>query len=309
MAKYAKMDWQGRVFIGLLKFFSWFSLPINHRLGAGIGYLLWWLPESVSGAKRVTRINLQTAYPQLAPGDIQSLVKQHLIQLGKTATELGPLWLWEKGKVLSLIKQVSGQNVLDKAFAQKRGVIVICPHLGSWEIIGLYLSNRYETTNLYEPPNIVSLEGFIVDVRGRTGAKLAPTDRSGVMKLIRALKKNEVTGILPDQDPGEVGGVYAPFYGHPARTMTLVSKLTAKTGCELVYMSAERLPNGEGFHIHILPADKQAIAAQDDLTAATALNAGIEHLIEIVSTTQYHWNYKRYRHPPEGVKDIYKREP
>lgn len=307
MAQYAKMDWQGRIFIGLLKFFSYFSLPMNHRLGAAIGYLLWWLPESISNPKRVTRINLQVAYPDLNDGEIQRLVKAHLIQLGKTTTELGPLWLWSNDKALSLIKQVSNQEVLDKAFAQNKGVIVICPHLGSWEIIGLYLANKYVTVNLYEPPNIASIEKFIVDVRGRTGAKLAPTDRSGVMKLIKALKNNSVTGILPDQDPGEVGSVYAPFYGHPARTMTLVSKLTAKTDCELVFMSAERLPKGEGFHIHILPADKQEIAAKDDLAAATALNAGIEHLIETVSTEQYLWDYKRFRHPPEGVADIYRK--
>ncbi|BBN58649.1 lysophospholipid acyltransferase family protein [Hydrogenovibrio marinus] len=306
MAEYAKMDWKGRVFIGLLKFFSWFSFPVNHRLGSAIGYLLWWLPESISGAKRVTRINLQTAYPKLSSEEIQSLVKLHMMQLGKTATELGPLWLWDKNRILSLIKSVSGQEELDRAFAQHKGVIVICPHLGSWEIVGLYLSERYETTNLYEPPNIPSLESFIVEVRGRAGAKLAPTDRSGVMKLIKALKNNGVTGILPDQDPGEVGGVYAPFFGHPARTMTLLSKLAAKTGCELVYMSAERLPNGEGFHIHILPADREAIAAEDELAATAALNKGIEQLIETVSTTQYHWNYKRYRHPPQGVNDIYK---
>lgn len=308
MAKYAKMDWQGRVFIGLLKFFSWFSLPINHRLGAGIGYMLWWLPESISNPKRVTRLNLQVAYPDLSSDEISVLVKQHLIQLGKTATELGPLWLWDKSKILSLVKQVTGQEVLDEAIAQNRGVIALCPHLGSWEIVGPYLTERYQTTYLYEPPNLRSIEGFIVAVRGRLGAKLAPTDRSGVMKLIKALKNNEVIGILPDQDPGEVGGIFAPFYGHPARTMTLVSKLTAKTDCELVYISAERLPNGEGYHIHILPADKLAIADKDELAATTALNTGISHLIETVSTTQYHWNYKRYRHPPEGVKDIYKRE-
>lgn len=306
-AQYAKMDLAGRLFIGLLRFFSWFSFPVNHKLGTGIGYFLWWLPEALSNPKRVTRLNLEVAYPDLSRDEIQTRVKQHMIELGKTASELGPLWLWDKPKVLSLVKQVTGQQVLDEAIAKQKGVIMICPHLGSWELVGPYLTEHYQTTYLYEPPNLASIEKFIVDVRGRMGAKLAPTDRSGVMKLIKALKRNEVIGILPDQDPGEVGSVYAPFYGHPARTMTLVAKLAAKTDCELVYISAQRLPNGEGFHIHILPADKRALTQTDELAATTALNAGIADLIETVSTPQYHWNYKRYRHPPEGVKDLYKK--
>lgn len=300
------MDWPGRIFIGLLKFFSWFSLPLNHRLGAAIGYVLWWLPESVSNPKRISRINLETAFPEMSDLDRRRLLKSSLVELGKTSTELGPLWLWNKQRVLALIQQVSGQALLDDAIARNQGVIMLCPHLGAWEVIAPYLTERYSTTYLYRPPNLPSIENFMLEVRGRFGAKLAPTDRKGVMMLIKALKRNELVGILPDQDPGKNGGIYAPFYQHPARTMTLVSKLASKTNCALLFISAERLPHGQGYHLQILPADS-CIADGDETVAASALNAGIESLIETVNPVQYQWNYKRYKHPPAGVKDVYKK--
>ena len=113
-----------------------------------------------------------------------------------------------------------------------------------------------------------------------------------------------MVAILPDQDPGKSGGIHAPFFGHPARTMTLVSKLANKTKAEVLYIVGERLEKGKGFAVHILPADDD-IASKDELIAATALNRGVERCVSI-NPSQYLWSYKRYRHPPEGVEDIYK---
>lgn len=302
MAAQSEQRWQGKVFIGLLKFFSWWSLPVNHAMGKAIGYLLWWLPSS---PKRISEINLRIAFPELSEAERQSYLKQSLLELGKTTTELGPIWLWDANRVFELIQSVQGAHLVDAAFKQEKGVIILSPHIGAWEMMGIYLSRHYPMTTLYRPPNIRSVEAFMRQVRERSGSTLVPTDLSGVKALRKALNKNEMIGILPDQDPGKNGSAYAPFFGHPARTMVLVSKLASKSKSAVFFAYAKRLSKGQGYEIHFIPADEQ-VAAPDELTATMALNHGVE-LCARALPAQYQWNYKRYKHPPEGVEDVYKK--
>lgn len=302
MAETPKQDWRGRLFIGLLRFFAWWPLHVNHAMGAAIGYLLWWLPNS---PKRISAINLKIAFPDVSETEHRALLKQSLIELGKTTTELGPLWLWSNQKVLNLIQEVEGEELVQAAFDKGKGVIVLSPHIGAWEAMGFYWSSKYPITSLYRPPNLPSIETFMREVRERGSAKLVPTDLSGVKALRKALNQNEMVGILPDQDPGKSGGVYAPFFGHPARTMVLVSRLAAKAQCDVLFTFAERLPKGRGYRLNILPAEA-AVADRDEQTAAEALNRGVEVCARRVPA-QYQWNYKRYKHPPEGVVDVYKK--
>lgn len=290
--------WLFRVLIGSL---SLLSLKRAHQLGTLLGKLLYRQQNSV---KRVAEININIAYSDWTQAQRQALLKAHLIELAKTATELGPLWRNSEATVLGYIKKVDGEAAVIEAFARGKGVIVLSPHLGSWEAIGPYWSSRYSVTYLYRPPRMAAIEDYVVRARTRTGAKLAPTDVKGVVALRKALKNNEMIGILPDQDPGPTGGVYAPFFGYPARTMVLVAKLAAKTGCAVFFNYAERLPNGQGFHLHIIPADLN-IAAEDEVVAATALNQGIEACVH-QCPSQYQWNYKRFKHPPGGGDDVYR---
>ncbi len=293
--------WIGGLLKGLLVAFSWLSLSWNQRLGRGIGWLLIWLPNS---QKSIAQKNIKVVFPALSPAEQKQLLNQNLLELGKTITELGPMWCWTSQQILPLIKEIKGQELLDAAINNQKGVILLGPHIGNWELNAIYLSSLYPATFLYRPPNVSSIDSFMKKARSRFGGKLVPTDLRGVRTLIKALKNSEVTGILPDQDPGESGGVYAPFFGRPARSMTLVSKLVQKTGCAALFMVMERLPNAEGYRLHFLPSDAD-IASKDELVASTALNAGVETCIAL-APEQYLWSYKRFRKPPPGVVDIYK---
>lgn len=303
MAKPSQKAFQGKLILGLLRFFSWWSLATNHRMGAAIGWLLWKLP---SHPKRIASINIEKAFPYLAEHQRQRLLKKHLIELGKTTTEFGAVWFWPPEKTLQYIRGVSGESYIEEAFANGQGVMVLSPHIGCWEVVGLYLAQNYPMTILYRPPNIPYLETFMTKVRQRAGATLVPTDLSGVKRLRQALRNNELVGILPDQDPGASGGVYAPFFNHPARTMVLVSKLAAKSHCRVLTIVAERLADGEGYHLHITPAEA-GVESRDESVATTALNRSVEKCAKKFPA-QYQWNYKRYKHPPEGTPDVYKPE-
>ncbi len=298
------MSIPAKLLTGFFKGMSRLSLRQAQAVGAAVGGLLAVLPERWSHPKRVTRLNLEVAFPELSHAERQALVKQSLIELGKTAAELGPVWLKPVEEVKSWLQPPQNQHLLEEALAKGKGVMLLMPHLGMWEILSVALADYGQITYLYRPPNLAEMEDFMVTARERQGAKLVPTDVKGVRALTKALKQNQMVGILPDQDPGERGGVYAPFFGRPARTMTLVGRLAHKTGCAVLMVAAKRLPKGQGFQMVWQPAES-AISDADELTAATALNQSVEQLVRQFPE-QYQWEYKRYRHPPERGEDIYK---
>jgi KDO2-lipid IV(A) lauroyltransferase len=197
-----------------------------------------------------------------------------------------------------------GEQHLQAALQQGRGVILLTPHLGAWEMAGLYASQHYPITSLYRPPRLQGLAPMIKRGRERLGARLVPTDRQGIRALFQALKRGEVVGILPDQVPGEAGtGVFAPFFAQPAYTMTLVARLAHKTGAPVIFTYAERLPNALGFQVHFLPAPA-GIDSADLVLAATALNAGVMQCVQRC-LTQYQWSYKRFKTVPPGSRSPY----
>jgi KDO2-lipid IV(A) lauroyltransferase len=162
-------------------------------------------------------------------------------------------------------------------------------------------------TILYKPPKQAALDEPIREGRARFGAAVVPTDSSGMRALLRGLKNAEAVGILPDQEPTEGEGVFAPFLGHPALTMTLPMRLLARTRGERqarVFLTiTERLPHARGFRQHFMPAEDDIYS--DDMELATAaLNRGVETCLR-VAPEQYQWSYKRFRQRPEGLSEVY----
>lgn len=296
--------WLGKLFKFLIISLSKFSLKNQQRIGAGLGRFLSWFPNY---NRDVVRANIRQVYPELSEAEQQKLALKSLQENVKSFAELGAVWGWEMPRVLPLIRQVHGEALIAQAFEKNKGVVMLSPHFGCWEMTSLYLTQNYDLTFLYQPPEVKSIEDFVSEVRARSGGTPAPTDMRGVKMMFKALRDNKMVGILPDQDPGDSGGIHAPFFNTPARTMTLVSKLAAKAQCDVLFIVGERLPNGEGFDIHVFPAEEDVRSKEENIATA-ALNRGVEKCVAI-QPTQYLWSYKRFRHPPAGVRDIYKKDP
>ena len=115
--------------------------------------------------------------------------------------------------------------------------------------------------------------------------------------MFKRLLAGGVVGILPDQQPKAGEGEFAPFFGTPALTMVLLSRLAQRTGATVLFAFAERLPRGTGFRIHIRPAP-EGIADPDLPAAVAALNRGVEECVRI-APSQYQWAYKRYSIRPQ----------
>jgi KDO2-lipid IV(A) lauroyltransferase len=154
-----------------------------HAVGATIGEALYRFPN---GLRRVAEANLHLCFPDLAAAQRDVLLRHTLIEGGKTAAELAGLWRWEPSRILDLVRHVSGEQALRSALAKGRGAVLAGPHLGAWELVGLYCASRYSLTSLYRPPRIPKLEEPVRRARERTGATLVPTTARGVRALFHA---------------------------------------------------------------------------------------------------------------------------
>ena len=281
----------------LIKALLWLCarLPLawSRALGRFMAALYW----PVGGrSRKVTERNIALAFPELDRGKRQHLARQSLAATGELVTEMGHVWLRSWPYVQSLIKEVHGAEQVTAAQANGRGVIVLAPHLGNWEIVGLHLPLLGSTVSLYEPPKLAGLGTLIERSRQRSGATLVPTDGRGLAKLLKSVKGGHISGILPDQAPPELNaGANSPFMGIECFTGTLASNMIRRTGALAVFGFAERVPGG--FILRYLPAE-EAIYDADDSVSLAALNRGVETCLRHC-VAQYQWEYKRFRVRPK----------
>ncbi len=275
-------------------------LRLNHLLGTWLGKLLMLINNE---QKRIANINIKKCFPELSPDEQQQLLKQNLIETGKLFFEFSRAWLGDKEHFLETIVEVHGEEHLKQGLEKGNGVILAAPHLGNWEAAGFYISAHYPITNLYRPPRMAGIGKIIRDAREHYNATLVPTTAKGVRALYQALNRNEVVGILPDQDPRESGGLFAPFFGFQANTITLLSRLADKSHATILLFYGERLPDSRGFALHISPAPAEIYDASLE-QSVTIVNQMVEQGVRRIPA-QYQWGYKRFLTRPEGEKDFY----
>ena len=274
--------------LALARLLAALPLSVVHRLGAFCGRLVY---LAAPRYRLCLRANLRAAgYGEAA------LLGQAVAEAGKSLLELPAIWLQPHATVAAWVVQVTGWELVEAALAQRRGIIFLTPHLGCFEIAAQYYAFRAPAqvplTALYRPPKNKALEPLMLAGRDRPNLRLASADLKGVRVLLRALKRGEAIGILPDQAPGVGEGEWAEFFGRPAYTMTLAGRLAEASGAQTLLAYAERLPRGRGYHLH-LQAMPAPLAGE---TPARTLNRALEGLIRLCPA-QYAWGYNRYKIP------------
>lgn len=277
-------------------------LPLSacRLLGRATGLLLWLLP---SRSRSTTKINIALCLPELSSRQQQKLVFSSLQHTGMLAFETAAIWHKPNSWLDQKIVAIENVELFERAQERKKGVIVLSPHLGNWEVFSRYIPAKSDAIALYEPPQHPELERLIKRGREKTGLKLAPTNARGIASLLKHLKRGGTTCILPDQVPNlkDRGGVFAPFFGNAAYTMTLVNQLQQRTGCTIVGTVAKRVKGGFRIIFHAPDSD---IYSEDPVRSATAMNNLVETCVREMPE-QYQWEYKRFRRGPEGDAKVY----
>lgn len=269
----------------LLTAFALLPLPVVH----GLGKLLGWLGSALSlQHARISAENLQSSgiYPK--PDEFKKATRRSIGESGKALLESLAIWLRSDQRQTALVKSFDGWHHIDQAFARGKGIIFLSPHIGCFEITSLYVADRFPITVLYRSPRHAWMLPIMNLGRQRGKISLVQANAQGVKHLLKALQRGEAIGILPDQAPQEGDGEWAPFFGKPAYTMTLASKLARTTGAQVLMVFGERLSYGRGYAIHVRPV------AEGGIDTPSLLNSEIERTI-LQCPHQYLWGYDRYK--------------
>jgi KDO2-lipid IV(A) lauroyltransferase len=272
----------------LLRLAAKLPLRVLHAVGTVLGWVVY-------GMSPTYRRHLRENLAQAGLSDAHTR-HQTIAAVGQMVAELPVLWFRPQHEVAALVKGVEGAEEALAAAAQRRPLLFLAPHMGSFEVTAQYASLQVPITVLYRAPKMAWLDPLMQEGRSRGRVHLAPADLSGVRELMAALKRGEAAGFLPDQVPGEGEGEWAEFFGRPAYTMTLAAKLVERAGIAAFLAYARRLPRGQGYVI-VLRRLPEKLEGE---SATRRLNRAIEALVR-ECPGQYLWGYNRYK-TPRGAK-------
>lgn len=271
--------------IRLFRLFSKFPLFFLHFLGAGLGWIAFVASpvyrRRFMGNAALAGYSFKQVWPAIG-------------HAGKMVAELPRLWQGAPVPVL-----MKNTHCLDRAYAAGRGVVLLAPHLGCFEIAPQMVAEKYAEqygalTILYRPARQAWLAKIMQHARHRPGLQAVPTNMMGVRHMLKALRQGKAVGLLPDQVPPDGMGLWAPFFGQDAYTMSLAARLVQQTGATLVLGWTERLSWGRGFVVHVV--DFKEPLAVDLSEAVMQINKSMEALI-CQAPSQYLWGYARYKQP------------
>ena len=272
----------------LLRTIAYMPLNLSNFVAKALGSFLYRVNSKLV---RVCRKNLSLCYPDLSHKEIEQLCALRAKYFIKTVFEIPKVWGQSETWIKSNIKKIHGLSSFESFMENKNGLIIIIPHIGNWELLGLWISAQTGMTSIYEPPKIKSLDSWIKKNREKFGADLVPANPSGVKKVLKALKKGEVVGILPDQFPPENSGEEALFFDIKTRTMTLIHNLINRTNCDVLTAAALRADDGWEVHFKIV---RDGLFNSNKFVSLNALNNEVQEMIKL-SPEQYQWEYKRFK--------------
>jgi KDO2-lipid IV(A) lauroyltransferase len=282
----------------LLWVLSVLPLPVLRQAGCFLGNGLALFASRLS---RVTNTNLGLCFPALPPKERRSLARAALVQSATLACELPFVWSarWSEGWRAS-IKEIEGEEWVSRKAAERRGLLILVPHIGNWEMLSLYLAD-HSVVAPFTPPRSDLAKHLLHLLRTARGTRMVPIGTAGVRTLYRALAAGSTVALLPDQVPERSAGIHAPFFGQPALTMTLAARLARQTQAKVILGACLRCEGG--FRLEFRPLVGFP-SSEGEAESARLLNDSIEQMVKRFPD-QYQWTYKRFKKPPEGLRDPY----
>ena len=274
------------------------------RIGALVGRLVYLARRREA---HDARVNLTLCFPELAEAEREALLRRNLIETGRSLAQMVKVWSDSRSDWREAIYDDGFVAAGRELVALGHGLIIALPHIGNWELTAYTLVEIAPTTALYRPPRMAFMDKLMRAGRARPGLIPVPTDRTGLKALHAALQRGEGIVILPDQVPKTAGasGVEAPFFGHPAMTMTLISRLARRHRSPVLFASAVYDPAIGRHRMHYFEGEP-AIADPAPELAAAALNRDVERCARAFPE-HYQWTYRRFEIPGRKAESPYRR--
>ncbi|RDX37020.1 lipid A biosynthesis acyltransferase [Kangiella sp. HD9-110m-PIT-SAG07] len=248
-----------------------------------------------------TMRNLSLCMADKSPSERKELAKKSLKHTGKLFFEVAKIWKKNRGEYY--LDKIHGEELVREQLSKKQGVLFTGSHIGNWEVALYYLGSRYPFHCMYRPPRQQEMDEVISGGRCQNDTTMVKGDSRGVMHLINALKNGEVAAVLSDQEPGRRAGVFVPFCGKDALTMTIVQRIQQRSDAKLFQVAAIKNDNGL-YDMHLVPIEIDAEQAQEQY--AKEVNEHLESFIRQYPE-QYQWSYKRFKTSSCGGPNPYQK--
>jgi len=277
-------------------------LPRRWTLGLGraLGRLLADLdPRHVAIAAE----NLRQAFPHWDEPRRLRTARAVYAHFGQTLLDI--LWMAEqpRERLLGLIVEEGRENA-DGVRAAGRGVVYVTGHFGNWEFYGVAFGWLGEPVGVVARPlDNPALEARLIAFRTRSGNTVI-SKRRALPDILRLLRQGAGVAILVDQNVQEQDGIFVEFFGRPAATTTVAAALAVKTGCALLPVHCEALPDGRYKFVYGRPLEWTTTGnRQDDIARLTqALTTVIEGWVR-ERPEQWLWMHRRWKTQPRPAAE------
>lgn len=278
----------------LFKLIARLPLWLLRAIGLALGWIIWaasaryraMLDKNLRQALGSGRLGTKTQR------DAHRLRRDAIGHAGLIATELPKIWC--DPQVYGRVK-ATGLEQVYALMDRGQGVILLTPHLGAFELSPRVFARKRPITVLYRPARQRSFRRLMEGLRPMPNLSTAPANAAGVRQLLRALRRGEAVGMLPDQVPAQGEGVWAPFFGQPALTMVLPIRLAQISGAAIFWALTVRTQSG--WHLSIEAWQPHSPIQDCPIqTAVGLINAALEQQIAR-APEQYLWAYNRYKIP------------
>ncbi len=285
----------------LILLFNLIGEKASFRLASALGRALYFFAVET---KASTLNSIRVVFPDISPGDAERIAKGAFVHQAKNFVELLRYPGLNK-KEISRKVRFSGFENLKKALLNEKGVILLVPHLGNWEILGATLGLfGYNVYSFFLDARIDSIGELLNSFRESKGIKLIA--RAELKKSVKVLKNNALLGVIADQDGGE-NGVYTDFFGKTVSAPRGPASLARRTGATVLPMYVVR--NADDTYTMVIQRPiflKKTSDKEEDINSYTREFLKIYEKIILQFPDQWLWMYDRWkerRHVAAYIKE------
>jgi Kdo2-lipid IVA lauroyltransferase/acyltransferase len=291
--------WYAWPVLALMLVLSWMPGFVHWILGSALGEVLSCFPTP---NKRFAKRNVELCFPEKSPKERRSIVKRHFRLSGYATLSLSISWFAPQWRIKRFIRLRDAHHIED-AYKGGRNVILLAPHFIGLDIGGMRTSLSRNFVSMYRMARNPLLE-YLFQRRSRYGSVVV--ERFASMKpIIRLIREGRPFYYLPDQDMGERASVFVPFFGTPAATVTIMSRIAETTNSVVIPCISRALPRGRGFEVRLYPPFEN-FPTDDPAADAARMNREIENWVREMPE-QYMWTYRRFKTRPNGEKSLYEK--
>ena len=276
--------------LGFIRLVAALPPTLGVALGRLIGAFLFYTARE---RRLVCERNIAVCFPEFNQTDQYNLVKECFEQNGIGLAETA--WSWHRpSKFFNDKIRVSGQELLEQANIEGRGILLLCPHYSMLDLVAPLMhavAGRFVVS--YRPNDNPIFDQAVCRGRGRY-AKLV--DVRALRDIAKHLKQGDMVWFGPDQDMGPKGSVFAPFFGRPACTVTTPARLARISGAVSIFLDLHRDDNGL-YQVSFVPMPDD-YPDKDEVENARLLNRRIEDALK-KHPSQYMWMHKRFKTNPD----------